>query len=227
MRGGREGRGHTTAADVLLPSTATTITDTSATAGHDGGNELRGGRAMRGGREGRGARGGSGITPAASTTIDTSATVGGRGDCGQTVAHLLTFTMTLSDDKAGTSAGPGERGGLGHNNSSLVLPTPTTMSIAASSDPRATTTDVVATCEESLLQSSNDAGHISSITTSSLTTTAEVSTTTSAELSTTTIALNAGEDQQPEINRQDNIILLTDEQQVPSESLNARLLLKV
>ena len=205
-----------------------TTTDTSsATAGH-GGNELRGGRAMRGGREGRGARGGSRITPAASTTIDSSATVGGRGDCGQTVAHLLTFTMTLSDDKAGTSAGPGGRGGLGHNNSSLVLPTPTTVSIAASSNPRATTTDVASTCEESLLQSSNDAGHISSITTSSLTTTAEVSTTTSAEVSTTTtIALNAGEVQQPEINRQDNIILLTDEQQVPSESLNARLLLKV
>jgi hypothetical protein len=215
MRGGREGCGHTTAADVLLPSTATTITDTSATAGHDGRNELRGGRAMRGGREGRGARGGSGITPAASTTIDTSATVGGRDDCEQTVAHLLTFTMTLSDDKAGTSAGPGGRGGLGHSNSSLVLPT----SIAASSNPRATTTDVASTCEESLLQSSNDAGHISSITTLLLTTTAEVST--------TTIALNAGEVQQPEINRQDNIILLTDEQQVPSESLNARLLLKV
>jgi hypothetical protein len=135
--------------------------------------------------------------------------------------------MTLSDDKAGTSAGPGGHG-LGHNNSSLVLPTPTTVSIAASSNPRATTTDVASTCEESLLQSSNDAGHISSITTSSLTTTAEVSTTTSAEVSTTTtIALNAGEVQQPEINRQDNIILLTDEQQVPSESLNARLLLKV
>jgi hypothetical protein len=182
---------------------------------------------MRGGREGRGVRGGSRITPAASTTIDSSATVGGRGDCGQTVAHLLTFTMTLSDDKAGTSAGPGGHG-LGHNNSSLVLPTPTTVSFAASSNPRATTTDVASTCEESLLQSSNDAGHISSITTSSLTTTAEVSTTTSAEVSTTTtIALNAGEVQQPEINRQDNIILLTDEQQVPSESLNARLLLKV
>ena len=204
-----------------------TTTDTSsATAGH-GGNELRGGRAMRGGREGRGARGGSRITPAASTTIDSSATVGGRGDCGQTVAHLLTFTMTLSDDKAGTSTGPGGHG-LEHDNSSLVLPTPTTVSIAASSNPRATTTDVASTCEESLLQSSNDAGHISSITTSSLTTTAEVSTTTSAEVSTTTtIALNAGEVQQPEINRQDNIILLTDEQQVPSESLNARLLLKV
>jgi len=102
------------------------------------------------------------------------------------------------------------------------------VSIAASSNPRATTTDVASTCEESLLQSSNDAGHISSITTSSLTTTAEVSTTTSAEVfTTTTIALNAGEVQQPEINRQDNIILLTDEQQVPSESLNARLLLKV
>jgi hypothetical protein len=101
------------------------------------------------------------------------------------------------------------------------------VSIAASSNPRATATDVASTCEESLLQSSNDAGHISSIT-SSLTTTAEVSTTTSGEVSTTTtIALNAGEVQQPEINRQDNIILLTDEQQVPSESLNARLLLKV
>jgi hypothetical protein len=199
-----------------------TITDTSsATAGH-GGNELRGGRAMRGGREGRGARGGSRITPAAATTIDSSATVGGRG-----VAHLLTLTMTLSDDKAGTFAGQGGRG-LGHNNSSLVLPTPTTVSIAASSNPRATTTDVASTCEESLLQSSNDAGHISSRTISSLTTTAEVSITTSAEVSTTTtIALNAGEVQQPEINRQDNIILLTDDKQVPSESLNACLLLQV
>ena len=216
-RGGREGRGRTIAADVLLPQTATTITDISAT-----GREVGHGRTIRGGREGRGERGGSGNTFVASTAIAASsvATGDGRVGCGQTIAHLLTSTLTSANDKAETSASHGGHG-LGHNSSSLVLPTPNntdTVTMTTSSTPSARYNDTVPTCEEGRLRNSTDSVCIQSIT-KSLTTTAEIT-------STSSTVLNAGDERQEEVDGQD--IVFTGKQEVSTKcGTTGRLLLQV